>query len=93
MKLDQGEVIFYEVYHAELMRFLQNVQWVNADTNQYGVSDGRGTFVTLRAKKIEIYLQAALVIINPISDPGMTPIEEICQAGHKPQTRMKRRIP
>jgi hypothetical protein len=64
----------WRVYHAEQMRFLTTVVWADDETNEYAVW---GSFcdiltgyepLTMQAKRIAIYTDRMLVVINPIAD-------------------------
>lgn len=57
------------VYHAEQMRFLNNVAWVDDVTNQYAQYAYPATSIETdvhQAKKIEMAWPQRIVIINPI---------------------------
>ena len=65
----------WRVYHAEECRMLKNVVWVDSDTAQWGESpqlftvvDGEPVIHIHQARKIEIYVDRQLVIINPVPD-------------------------
>lgn len=66
------EAIWYCVYDAKLCRKRTDVVWVDDETNLYGVevSPAHGVWivVTHRSKKIAIYTDRKLVIINAIED-------------------------
>lgn len=75
MRLDARNGDFgWAVFHVEWVRELRCVVWVDTDLNQWGglgrplVVEGRANVVTRNARRIEIYPDRRLVLINPIED-------------------------
>ena len=74
MRIDARTANYYgwSVYHAEECRFLRNVVWVDSDTAQWGEAPlqliDEDFIETRQAKKIAIYMDRKLVIINPVPD-------------------------
>lgn len=65
----------WSVYHAEECRFLRTVVWIDSDTAQWGenlmplqIVDDEFVIQIHQARKIEIYVDRQLVIINPVPD-------------------------
>lgn len=76
MRLDarKGD-IHWSIYHAEECRLLRYVLWIDSDTAQWcdvvqpmKLVDGELVTHTHQARKIAIYEDRRLVIINPIAD-------------------------
>lgn len=80
MRLEAGvdpDAYRYIVYHAERCEIMRTVKWVDDETAQYGewIMDGplTRTIETRQAKRIAIYSDRMLVIINPIADEQDAP--------------------
>ena len=74
MRLDarKGDTGWF-VYDAEACRKIEYAVWFDDETAQYGVYDGLffalvGEPTTIQAKRIVIYPDRKLVIVNPVED-------------------------
>lgn len=80
MRLDARKGDYpYNVYHAERCEMLKTVVWVDDETHQWGeharnaaghivIVANDALMVTHQEKKIVIYLDRRLIIINPVAD-------------------------
>lgn len=94
MRIDARAPGFYEngggrwrVYHAEIKQFLNDVVWVDDETNEYGrFSFDRRGHVSHKARKIEIHVGVKLIIINPDEINKQLGIETVQTVGKPTHT-------